>query len=104
MLWDPEVIIFAPDSIYDKVANDSTWANLKAVKNHSYYKTPFGPYGWLQSPPSVQRYLGMLWLTSLLYPDYCSYDFQEKVTEYYSLFYDYDLSDEEYKELTKDAF
>lgn len=103
LLWNPEVIIFAPDSIYSQVGSDPTWQLLDAIKSGSYYKTPAGPYGWLQSPPAVQRYLGLMWLTSLLYPDYCSFDLQEKVTGYYSLFYGYDLTDADYAELTSDA-
>ena len=103
LAWDPEVIVFAPDSCYDQVGTSSQWQSLQAVSEGHYYKTPYGPYGWLSSPPSVQRYLGMLWLGALLYPDYVEYDLQERVTEYYKLFYDCDLTDELYQELVKDA-
>lgn len=109
ILWNPEVIIFAPDSIYDSLKDSSyadaaAWGELDAVKNGEFYKTPFGPYGWLASPPSVQRYLGMLWLGQLLYPEYVDYDLKEEVTEYYRLFYGYDMTDAVYEELTACAF
>ncbi len=103
ILWNPSVILFAPDSVYDSVADDTAWQQLDAIKNGEYFKTPYGPYGWLASPPSVQRYLGMLWLGELLYPDYADYDLQEKVTEYYELFYGYELSDADYQDLTAGA-
>ena len=103
LIWNPDVIIFAPDSVYSQVAQDQTWQQLSAVKNGEFFETPTGPYGWLQSPPSVQRYLGMLWLCYLLYPDYCPYNLQESVTEYYSLFYGHDLTDEEYSLLTANS-
>ncbi len=108
ILWNPDVIIFAPDSIYDSIKDSSetdngSWGQLKAIKDGEFYKTPFGPYGWLASPPSVQRYLGMLWLGQLLYPEYVEYDLKEKVSEYYKLFYDYDMTDEVYAELTQFA-
>ena len=45
----------------------------------------------------------MVWLTALLYPDYVDYDLQELVTEYYKVFYDYELRDAEYKEMTAEA-
>ena len=99
LVWNPEVIIFAPDSVYETVADDATWQQLQAISSGNYYKTPYGPYGWLSSPPSVQRYLGMLWLGALLYPEYCEYDLQGMVTEYYSLFYQCDLTQEMYDEL-----
>lgn len=104
MLWNPEYIVFAPDSVYSQVGSDQAWQQLDAVKNGNYVQTPTGPYGWLQSPPSVQRYLGLMWLTSLLYPEYCDYDIKTEIQQYYKLFYDYDLSDAEYAELTANAF
>ena len=103
MVWNPEVIIFAPDSIYDSVATLEGWQGVEAIATGNYYKTPYGPYGWLSSPPSVQRYLGMLWLGALLYPDYTQYDLQEEITDYYKLFYGCDLTDAMYQDLIANA-
>lgn len=101
--WDPDVIIFAPDSCYEEVGTSEQWQGVRAIAEGNYYKTPYGPYGWLSSPPSVQRYLGMLWLGALLYPEYIQYDLQEAVTEYYKLFYDCDLTEEAYQHLMENA-
>ena len=103
LLWDPDVIIFAPDSCYEAIASSEQWQSAGAVARGEYYKTPSGPYGWLSSPPAVQRYLGMLWLGELLYPGYAEYDLQEKVTEYYKLFYGCDLTEDMYRELMADS-
>ena len=103
LLWDPEIIIFAPDSCYETIAGDAQWQNVSAVAAGNYFKTPEGPYGWLSSPPAVQRYLGMLWLGALLYPDYTQYDLQEEVTDYYKLFYSCDLTDAMYQDLIANA-
>ena len=103
LAWNPEVIVFGPDSIYDTVGTEDGWKAVSAISSGNYYKEPCGPYGWLSSPPSVQRYLGLMWLGKLLYPEYAEYDLQEKVTEYYDLFYDCKLTDEMYQELVKDA-
>ncbi|NCB52034.1 MAG: ABC transporter substrate-binding protein [Clostridia bacterium] len=100
MLWDPEVIIFSYDSVYDTVGSDPAWQQLSAISSGNYYKTPDGPYGWVSSPPSVQCYLGMLWLGALLYPDYVDYDLQTEVSDYYKLFYDCDLTADMYADLT----
>ena len=99
LVWNPDVIIFAPDTIYDTVGENAAWQQLDAISSGNYYKTPYGPYGWLSSPPSAQRYLGMLWLGALLYPDYCEYDLQAEVTEYYELFYQCELTQEMYDNL-----
>ena len=40
----------------------------------------------------------MLWLTDLLYPEYADFDLKTEVTEYYKLFYGYELSDADYSE------
>ena len=103
LVWNPDVIIFAPDSCYDNVANAAQWQSLTAVAQGNYYQTPYGPYGWLSSPPAVQRYLGMLWLGQLLYPEYTEYDLQEEITAYYKLFYDCDLTEDMYQTLVENA-
>ena len=103
LVWNPEVILFAPDSCYDAIAGEAQWQSVSAVAAGNYYETPYGPYGWLSSPPSVQRYLGMLWLGDLLYPEYTEYDLQEAVTEYYKLFYGCDLTNEMYHSLMTNA-
>lgn len=104
MLWDPEVILFSYDSIYDTVGSDPAWQQLSAISSGNYYKTPDGPYGWVSSPPSVQCYLGMIWLGALLYPDYVDYNMYDEVAEYYKLFYDCDLTPEMYAALIEGAF
>ena len=100
--WDPEVILFGPDSIYDTVADDPTWSTLTAIQNGTYYRVPGEPYNWLNNPPTVNQVLGMQWLARLLYPE----QFEDKestydvISEYYELFYGYDLTEEEFTELT----
>lgn len=102
LLWDPEIIVFDPASCYDTVGADPQWQQLSAVASGKYYKTPYGPYGWLSSPPAVQRYLGMLWLGELLYPEYAQYDLQTEVTEYYRIFYGCELTAQMYQDLIKE--
>lgn len=99
ILWDPDVILFQHNSVYDSVGDSGTWGELRAVKGGEYYEIPCGPYGWISSPPAVQCYLGMLWLTDTLYPGYVDFDLKAEVTEYYKLFYNYELSDADYSDL-----
>ena len=103
LAWNPQVILFAPDSIYSTVGTMDAWKGLDAIASGNYYEVPNGPYGWLSSPPSVQRYLGLLWMGQLLYPEYVTYDLQEEVQKYYKLFYDCDLTDEMYQNLVVNA-
>ena len=56
LLWDPEIIIFAPDSCYETIAGDAQWQNVSAVAAGNYFKTPEGPYGWLSRSSAILRY------------------------------------------------
>ena len=103
LLWDPDYIIFAPDSAYDAVSGDATWGQLTAISSGNYYETPQGPYNWMGFPPSVQRYLGMMWMAKLLYPDAAGYDLYEEVARYYDLFYHCDLTRDQYDALVANS-
>mgnify|MGYP000976909064 FL=1 len=104
LLWNPDFIIFAPKSIYSTVTELNTWDSMTAIKNGNYIETPSIPHNWMGSPPSVQRYLGMIWLPAVLYPDYCDYDVRADIMEYYKLFYGTNLTDEQYDSITANAF
>lgn len=103
LLWDPEVILFAPESIYDTVATDKTWQELSAIKNNKYFEVPSGPYNWMGTPPSVNRYMGMIWITQLLYPDQAGYNAYEEVARYYDLFYHTKLTEDQYNALVANS-
>lgn len=102
-LWDPDFILFAPDAIYDTAAQLNTWRDISAIASGSYIRVPHGPHNWMGTPPAVQRYLGLIWLTAQLYPEYCDYDAKAEIMEYYELFYGCTLSEEQYAALTAGA-
>ncbi len=103
-LWDPEFILFGPYSIYEDVAQRSTWSALQAIAKGNYVEVPQIPYNWMSMPPSVQRYLGLLWLPAVLYPQYCDYDAEREICELLELFYDCKLSHETYEQIMGKAF
>ena len=103
LAWDPDYVIFAPGSIYSTVKDDPAWAAVTAIKEGQYYQAPFGPYNWMGFPPSVQRYLGMLWMAKTLYPEAADYDLYEEVKTYFRLFYHCDLTQEQFNELASAA-
>ena len=101
--WNPDVIVFSENSIYDTVGEDPVWQNVSAIANNRYYEVPFGPYNWIGQPPAVQRLLGMMWLGKLLYPETATYDLYDEVAQYYQLFYHCDLTREQYDALMAKA-
>ena len=103
LIWNPDVIVFSENSIYDTVGEDPVWQSVSAIANNRYYEVPFGPYNWIGQPPAVQRLLGMMWLGKLLYPEAATYDLYDEVAQYYQLFYHCDLTREQYDALMAKA-
>ena len=101
--WNPDVILFAPGSIYDTVADNENWQTLTAIKNGAYYEVPMGPYNWMGFPPSVQRLLGMMWMTTVLYPDAVDDDLYTEVSSYFQMFYHCELTRAQYDALVANS-
>ncbi len=100
IIWDPDVILLSDKNAYERVMSDRTWGTLRAVREGSVYLIPTSPYSFIDSPPSVNRIIGIYWLGSLLYPDlYSDIDLEAELKEFYSLFYCYDLSESEAESL-----
>ncbi|HJJ92880.1 MAG TPA: ABC transporter substrate-binding protein [Methanocorpusculum sp.] len=99
---DPEFIIVSyteDHAYYKKIMGDLMWRSLTAVQNGNVYEAPYGPYNWMGSPPSVHRLLSLIWLGNLMYPDVFDYDLNDRVKEFYSLFFHYNLTDAELLDL-----
>lgn len=103
-LFESDIILFDSQILFDKAAEDPLWKDIAAVKAGNYVKVPEGPYNWIGFPPSVQRYLGILWMGSLFYPDAADYDLYEEVSAYYELFYQKPLSKEAFNSLIQNSF
>lgn len=103
MLWNPEVILFSPDSIYDEVAALPEWQGVDAVKTGRYYEIPSMPYNWMGRPASVNRILGIKWLSNLLYPDIFGYNIAQEAREFCRLFYHCDLTETQVEALLRKA-
>ena len=99
---NPDYIIVAytaDHAYYNAIMNGDMWKSLSAVKNGKVYEAPYGPYSWMGGPPSVQRLLSMIWLGNMFYPDVFNYNVDDRVKEFYSMFFRYNLSDKELNEL-----
>jgi len=95
MLWDPDVILFAPGEIYGTVPSQPEWSHLRAIREGRYFEVPLGPYNWMGRPPSVNRLIGVRWLANLLYPDIFPFDMAQETRDFYKLFYHHDVTDDQ---------
>ena len=93
MLWNPDVILFSPESIYSDAATLPEWQGISAIRNNRIYEVPAMPYNWMGRPASVNRILGIKWLSNLLYPDIFMYNMAHEAKEFCKLFYHCDLTD-----------
>lgn len=102
-VWNPDLIVFGANSIYDTVGSDAAWAGISAIESNTYYEVPSEPWTWLNNPPTVNQVLGMQWFARLCYPSEFNDDMQDVVTEYFKTFYGYDLSQSDYDEMMATA-
>jgi len=98
--WNPATIIIGHIgaervAAYDAITGGGLWDEIDAVKEGAVYSVPRLPFNWFDRPPSVNRIIGVKWLGNLLYPGVYDCDMIAEVKAFFSLFYHYDLSDEE---------
>jgi len=93
--WNPDVVLALDPAFYRSIATDPLWASVRAVQNKRIYLAPNLPFGWFDAPPGVNRLIGVRWLTSILYPKQFPESLQETTRQFYKLFYQVDLSDDQ---------
>jgi len=96
--WNPDVILTLDPNFQASVANDPQWAGIAAVKQGRVYRAPTLPFGWFDSPPGVNRLIGVSWLESVLYPQ-SQVDLRSEARGFYKLFYHVEVSDAQLDEL-----
>ncbi len=101
--WNPEIVIAQDRSFYNTLLRSSAWRGLTAVASKRVYLAPADPFGWIDSPPGVNRILGLFWLTGLFYPDQYQEDLRTNVREFYEKFYRVKLNDRQLEALVRPA-
>ncbi|HJJ48059.1 MAG TPA: ABC transporter substrate-binding protein [Methanocorpusculum sp.] len=107
LMLDPDYIIVGqPDSgdYYNMIMTSPSWQSLRAVQEGHVYESPKDPYPWMGNPRSVNRFLSLLWLGNLFYPEVFDFNMQDRAVEFYDLFYHHTLTDAEYKGMTEHSF
>lgn len=91
--WAPEVILTQSPAFAAAAPTLPEWRDVPAVDGGRLLLAPSGPFGFLDSPPSVNRLIGLHWLMHALYPEAAQGDLRAEVREFYDLFYGIDLDD-----------
>ena len=101
--WNPDVILAASPKFVGAVKGDASWASVKAVKEGQVFAAPSLPFGWFDSPPGVNRLIGIRWLEALLYPKTFDLDLKAETQKFYKLFYQVDVTDKQLDAILKGA-
>lgn len=106
LTWSPDVIITWENyrgGAYSIIKEDLDWGKLDAVKNGRVYTMPNTPFSWMDRPASVNRFLGIQWVSNLLYPETYDIDIKIVTKEFYRLFYSVELTDAQVDKLVQNA-
>ena len=102
-LWNPQMIVFGPGSVYSTVGDDAAWQSIDAVKNHNYFEVPSAPYNWMSQPPSINQIMGLQWFARLCYPDKFDTSIIDVTKDYYKTVLGSELSDTDAQALVANA-
>jgi iron complex transport system substrate-binding protein len=101
--WNPDVILAASPKFVSTVKSDPSWQSIAAVKGGNVFAAPSMPFGWFDSPPGINRLIGIRWLEAVLYPETFDIDLKTDVRKFFKLFYQVDVSETQLDMLLKDA-
>lgn len=103
LAWNPEVIITPTPGFHAALADDPLWAGIDAVQDGRLYRAPMPPFGWFDSPPGINRLIGVAWLSSILYPEHSAVDLRAEARDFYRLLYHVELDDAAIDQLLEGA-
>jgi iron complex transport system substrate-binding protein len=87
LLWNPDVIVTIDSNFHAAARTHPQWRDLPAVNAGRVYLAPTLPFGWIDSPPSINRLIGLRWLARILYPDAFPEDLRPIVRDFYTRCY-----------------
>lgn len=93
--WNPQVIVTQDAAFARRVRTDPLWRDISAVRTGRVHCAPALPFGWLDSPPGVNRLIGIRWLLEHLHPGHPALRGQnplpQTVQHFFRLFYGHPL-------------
>jgi len=95
LVWDPDVIVIAPYGPVQpsQLLESPDWAAIQAVRDGRVVRMPriIGP----MDTPVPEALVGLLWMAEVFHPAAVSLDIAEEITRFYSVYYGFELTDEE---------
>ena len=60
---DPDILVFSDPAMRATLDHSDAWRSLRAVRDGHAFVAPALPFGWVDEPPSINRLLGVAWLS-----------------------------------------
>ena len=96
--WDPELLLVDSAQIRDTITSDSTFSELKAVKNNNIIVIPKGAMAWAYNGP--EEYLNMYFFAKAVHPElFKDIDMEAKTKAFYKEYFGFDLDEADLKHL-----
>jgi iron complex transport system substrate-binding protein len=83
--WAPDTIVTWDANFFASYGTNPLWATVPAVAAKRVYLAPRLPFGWIDAPPSINRYIGLRWIARLLYPDRFRDDIRTTARDFFKL-------------------
>ena len=92
--WNPDVMIVTDPSMKTVLMEDSLYSDINGVKNGAIYSIPTVAHVW--GNRTVEQPLTVFWTMNKLYPEVVGTDeLKEKISYFYSHFFQYEVSEEQ---------
>ena len=87
LLWDPDWLIVGDAALFAQMPAHPFWSRLRAVRERRALLVPKLPFGWFDSPPALNRLLGVMWLSATFFPERAGQRLEERVADFHELFF-----------------
>lgn len=91
LLWEPDIILTQDANTYRYITQNALWKNLQAVRKGQVLCYSGLPFGWLDSPPGINRLLGMRRLQAH-FDSKIQANWMDDLQQFFRLFYHSDLN------------
>jgi iron complex transport system substrate-binding protein len=60
---DPDMLIFSDPAMRETIEKSEAWKSVRAIREGHALIAPSLPFGWVEEPPSINRLIGLAWLS-----------------------------------------
>jgi iron complex transport system substrate-binding protein len=95
----PDVIVASDPAFAAAVRVSGAWRDVPAVRAGRVHAVPDLPFGWFDSPPGLNRLLGVQWLARILHPQLFPEPLGPRIRSFHALYYHREPTDAQVRAL-----